>query len=795
MLKQTESRIMNRKLLRNFLIASLVVVLAIPAIGQNQKLYEGRLSKGAVNGEPVPMHVSHILNSPEFLARFGQLDRTKPLAKAALDTLNTIQTFKFYNFNTESFDDVEFKLVRKGAVSQLWFATAEIANGHLTEDVADTMILYLESKTNPDSYDPDKGVIALGNEIFGNPPDYDNDGLSDVFVGDVLDSYDPEGSSSFIAGFFFSIDQTQDSNSNKRDVIYIDSYPGVYNPNTSTANPLRPLSTLSHEYQHLIHFNYYTRLGINQYTFLNEAQSNFASLLTGFYPHSSALDYMANTNVSLFRWNTANVLPEYGRAAVFSSYLWDRWGFENAGNLTSSGLVGVAGIEAALSASGSSWTFEDLLVNWAVANYVNDTLATGNRDWGYNNPIISSWRASPTMVISNPDVSNTDYLVVHSAAAYLVYKGVKNLSATVSWISPVGRAKVITKRQGEVTVSDLANGVAYNSPTDIEYEEIVLMLVNTQPSGTGPVQDFGIFFTYSSSGDVAYEMATASTYSQTPEFYWAVPYYNASQVGRFGFTNKFVVDPGGELTKMNLYTVTGIDGGTQLPIEVKGEGQMRLAVYTDNAGLPGTVFAEDTVDFNDIGAEWNSFDVSDWNFVFGTNEPFHVAYEFIVPVVDSDINSVPLRLDDGNGIQNVARIITNASPFTTVTMFTSPTPPNGQHNVWNQIEYRYDPATSIAEEDINTPVEFALAQNYPNPFNPNTIIKYQIPKSGQVELTIYNSLGQKVQTLISEQKTAGVYEVSWDGRNDAGKLVGSGVYFYRLKSADRQIFRKMILLR
>lgn len=98
--------------------------------------------------------------------------------------------------------------------------------------------------------------------------------------------------------------------------------------------------------------------------------------------------------------------------------------------------------------------------------------------------------------------------------------------------------------------------------------------------------------------------------------------------------------------------------------------------------------------------------------------------------------------------------------------------------------------------------KFRLNQNYPNPFNPATTINYRLPKSAQVELTIFNLLGQKVKTLVKAFQTAGEKSVVWDGTNAAGEQVGSGIYFYHLQA--RQVgsstgdfiqARKMLLAR
>ncbi|MEW6412732.1 MAG: M20/M25/M40 family metallo-hydrolase [Candidatus Zixiibacteriota bacterium] len=93
------------------------------------------------------------------------------------------------------------------------------------------------------------------------------------------------------------------------------------------------------------------------------------------------------------------------------------------------------------------------------------------------------------------------------------------------------------------------------------------------------------------------------------------------------------------------------------------------------------------------------------------------------------------------------------------------------------------------------PGAFVLHQNHPNPFNPNTIIEYQLPRAGKVNLTVFNLLGQKVRTLVDEQQSAGTQKVNWDGANDAGHKVATGLYLYRLQVGDHAESRKMLLLK
>jgi len=93
------------------------------------------------------------------------------------------------------------------------------------------------------------------------------------------------------------------------------------------------------------------------------------------------------------------------------------------------------------------------------------------------------------------------------------------------------------------------------------------------------------------------------------------------------------------------------------------------------------------------------------------------------------------------------------------------------------------------------PTEFGLSQNVPNPFNPSTIVEYALPKDAQVNLSVYNVLGQHVTTLVNEMQRAGRQTVTWDGTDASGVSVASGVYFYKLRAGDYSNTKKMLLLK
>ena len=103
--------------------------------------------------------------------------------------------------------------------------------------------------------------------------------------------------------------------------------------------------------------------------------------------------------------------------------------------------------------------------------------------------------------------------------------------------------------------------------------------------------------------------------------------------------------------------------------------------------------------------------------------------------------------------------------------------------------------TGISGEH-GTPASFALFQNYPNPFNPSTTIRFSVSRGGRAALDIYDLTGRHVRTLLNGEIIAGSHTLSWDGRNERGSSVGSGVYFYRLKTGSGVTdSKKMILMR
>jgi hypothetical protein len=112
--------------------------------------------------------------------------------------------------------------------------------------------------------------------------------------------------------------------------------------------------------------------------------------------------------------------------------------------------------------------------------------------------------------------------------------------------------------------------------------------------------------------------------------------------------------------------------------------------------------------------------------------------------------------------------------------------------IWSE---RQSTELTVAAKSSPVPSNYALLQNYPNPFNPSTIIKFRLPVAADAQLTIYNVLGQTVRVLMSGSLSEGEHSFEWNGQNESGQAVQSGIYFYRLDTPSWSDVKKMTFLK
>lgn len=138
-----------------------------------------------------------------------------------------------------------------------------------------------------------------------------------------------------------------------------------------------------------------------------------------------------------------------------------------------------------------------------------------------------------------------------------------------------------------------------------------------------------------------------------------------------------------------------------------------------------------------------------------------------------------------------AAVVADTNYYYTVNAFSQSGEQSEKTNEVGPISF----TTTDVESATNVPTVFALSQNYPNPFNPETTIKYQLPRAAEVRLEIFNLLGQRVATLVERKQPAGYYTMQWNGKDNFGRNVASGVYLYRLQAGEFLQVRKLTLLR
>ncbi len=184
-------------------------------------------------------------------------------------------------------------------------------------------------------------------------------------------------------------------------------------------------------------------------------------------------------------------------------------------------------------------------------------------------------------------------------------------------------------------------------------------------------------------------------------------------------------------------------------------------------GLPGTQLAQYQYPAASV--------VQGWNWITLPADIIIPEGTFYLAILETT-NASLIGLDTSSNGYSYQRLTTAWEPLTT-----------GELMIRAIVEH------GVSNDDNVIPVYTLDANNYPNPFNPETTIAYSLPTTGITTLKIYNLKGQVVRTLVNDVREAGQHSVVWNGKDDKGNRVGSGMYFYRLTSDQKTITRKMLL--
>lgn len=165
-------------------------------------------------------------------------------------------------------------------------------------------------------------------------------------------------------------------------------------------------------------------------------------------------------------------------------------------------------------------------------------------------------------------------------------------------------------------------------------------------------------------------------------------------------------------------------------------------------------------------------------------------YQYVDPIMEADDNASSQDPDYGSTYYN---LMWNALDTQTI---------DALHRsvvdvaaIWYTAWVNAGNPTSSLEHDGVVPTDLKLLQNYPNPFNPNTLLTYRLFQPSNVRLQVFDLAGQKVKTLVRERQTEGWHKKEWNGTDDSGRSVSSGVYLYRIVTDNITVMRKMILMK
>jgi len=275
-------------------------------------------------------------------------------------------TLSFWVYNFDSEQDYQTAAICRaiGIHAYIFVETTEWDAGIVNQQAVDILIKTFDDST---ARDPTKGIYELNTELFGTPPDVDNDSLIYILLLDIKG----EG----IAGYFWAGNQVCTyPHSNCKEMIYIDT------------RYEHKCGTIAHEFQHMIHWKH----DRDEATWVNEGCSCFAEFWVGDCEWTGRY-YLDSTDISLIGWD--NTLAHYDKVFLWTLYFYERFGEEAITTLVNRPENSYTGVNGALSQLGYSETFTDVLQDWAIANFVdNPDVSFYEGKYGYINIDVPSAR-------------------------------------------------------------------------------------------------------------------------------------------------------------------------------------------------------------------------------------------------------------------------------------------------------------------------------------------------------------------------------------------------------------------
>lgn len=662
------------------------------------------------------------------------------------------QIFWAYNFQSSQAYTITATRRKIGEFTQIWVEDESWNNNYVNNAILDDLLNNLESFSGSSSIDPNKGIVEIDTILFGQPPDYDGDGIVDFLILDIRDDFDPnQSTSSFIAGYFSPLDQQSGSTSNERDLMYLDAYPGIYFNGSYRTDPV--MSTTAHEFQHLIHYNY----DQNEELWINEGLSELAGTYCGYGLDFPGL-FLENPNQNLTQWS--GEVKDYARVNLWTLYCAEQLGIDFIKDLAQNPANGITGFNQAIVSSGNSGNLTTVFSDWVLANFLNRR--DPNPKYGYARTEAQGLRVKTTNLVSEYSTRETG-TVKSYGAEYHQFRGKDSLD--INFLSTLpGNYWTIVK--DNIYHIRTFTGNQLLEPGFSEDSTYVLIL-------------------FSTGGDIIYRYDAFAKYSLR---YYEIAYDDNQTDLKINFqaqdipitaANRFVVPaPNVELESISFW-----NGSKDHTVLVKVLGQ-------SGSNLPGADLISPISVPLSIEEAW--VDVLLPQSLAGLNQG-DVLY------VGIQINSSDKSLgyDDQNS-PGISYLNPRNSGWRALSQFQiGGEPANG---LW-MIRAVFS-GLSVSDSSLVSPEdeELLISNGYPNPFlysADNFTIQYQKgPNPGTILLEVYNALGQKV----AEQREDATGIIAWSARNEKGPF-SAGIYYYRLSFFDavtgeklNSVYQKVIIL-
>lgn len=605
--------------------------------------------------------------------------------------------------------------------------------------------------------DTSKGIYQTDVDDFGNPPDVDSDPRIIILILDIKDGF--TGVGGYIAGYFNPLNETNLQNSNRAEIYYVDCNPTDL---TTESGLTLAMGTTAHEFQHMINWNYHQTNP--ELTFINEGLSQQATDNCGY-----SLDfdsYLNDENKFLYSWaSTSDVLNDYSRAARYFVYLKNQFGIGLSKRIVQDSVVGVAGLQNALTSFGVNEPLDQIFVNWCIANVVNDKSI--NSAYGYDNPNISKVGG---VNVSNPFASDSNQFLNNYAASSLNYTIGSNLKLLFNSTSKL-IIKAIERTNSSAKIADVQLGQQFSEPQfGSTYKSIQFVVIDTDLNNYAN-------FSYQSSADVSGETELKWDVNEPKGYYVLSPNDTACVV--FNSFQGGVLDS----VRVALRRPGTISGGIW-----QFTGQISPSPLGTPLIVPITasISTETTVPYPVPYENWASIDLRSYSMSTDSS--------FVIGLVIGKTPSAPglmVSLYPGSASYNNYTYLQTSDPNITSPGWYFYTNPTGDSvSLYLVRAYVHYKTTGVTKEIELMPSQFNVGQNYPNPFNPSTTISYSIPKASNVTVNVFNLLGQKVATLLDKFQQAGQYTIDFKADN-----LPSGVYIYSIRYGNLEQSKKMVLLK